>query len=51
MLLRVKVKCKKRGSEDNKNSEARYVRELLGKNGKLDGHRRKLDVAGLPYYI
>lgn len=51
MLLRVKVKCKKRGSKDDKNSEDRYVKELLGRNEKLYGHQRKLSVAGLPYPI
>lgn len=51
MLLRVKMKIKKVGSEDSKNREGRHVKELLGKNENLRGHQRKLDVAELPYSI
>jgi len=39
------MKCKKVGSEDSKNREGRHMKELLGKNEKLYGHQRKLDIA------
>lgn len=51
MLLRIKMKCRKAGSEDSKNREDRYVKQLLSKNEKLYGYQRKLDVAQLPYSV